>query len=79
MTQLTWENANPDAGFPQPDRAVSALARLDRLVEVPRARCADVYRDNLDEKRAVIRMAIWCRGEVMIAAKIVARKSFCRF
>ena len=35
-----------------------------------------VWRDNLGGKRATIRMASQCRGVVMIAAMIVARKSF---
>lgn len=35
-----------------------------------------LWRDNLGGKRATIRMASRCRGKVMIAAMIVARKSF---
>lgn len=35
-----------------------------------------VQRDNLGGKRATIGMASRCRDEVMIAAMIVARKSF---
>ena len=40
------------------------------------ARWLKVWRGNLGGKRTTIRMASQCRGLVMIAAKIVARKSF---
>jgi hypothetical protein len=35
-----------------------------------------VWRDNLDETAATIRMAIWCRGWSMIDALIIGRKVY---
>ena len=35
-----------------------------------------VWRDNLDEVAATIRMAIWCRGAGMIAVLIDVRKGY---
>jgi hypothetical protein len=35
-----------------------------------------LWRDNLDEVAATIRMVIWCRGWLMIDVRIARRKAY---
>ena len=64
---------------PHPTRRRDVLARealaaqRDHLVDDAGAL---LWRDNLDEVAATIRMAIWCRGWLMIDVRIARRKAY---
>jgi hypothetical protein len=62
------------------ERSANAAACVNlRIGEIARPRSArqpHLWRDNLDEVAATIRMAIWCRGWLMIDALIIRRKVF---
>jgi hypothetical protein len=61
--------------------ALSALSRsaITRChMTAPRSSMyrSGLWRDNLDEVAATIRMAIWCRGWLMIDVRIARRKAY---